>query len=101
MLPNTMSRYYREGNAGGPQQASDNSEKRGLFARVAAALRWVAETPRRSAVIDELSTLSDHELADIGLNRSDLGRVFDPEFIEARETERRVIHSQFGRSPSF
>ena len=40
--------------------------------------------PRRRAVLDELSMLSDHELADIGLSRVDLGRVFDPSFAAER-----------------
>jgi len=35
-------------------------------------------------VLDELSGLSDHELADIGLARNDLSRVFDPAFAHAR-----------------
>ena len=51
-----------------------------LFARIGSVLRWIAELPRRQAVLDELGSLSDHELADIGLTRSDLPRVFDPSF---------------------
>ena len=43
-------------------------------------MRWLAEMPRRRAVLDELGRLSDHELADIGLTRGDLPRVFDPSF---------------------
>ena len=46
---------------------------RGLWARIAA---W----PRRRAVIDELAMLSDRELADIGLSRADVRRVFDPRY---------------------
>ncbi|MBO0712341.1 MAG: DUF1127 domain-containing protein [Acetobacteraceae bacterium] len=33
------------------------------------------------ATLNELAMLSDHELADIGLNRSDIPRVFDPDFV--------------------
>ena len=58
------------------------SRKRaGLVARLAG---WIGEMPRRRAVLSELSALSDHELADIGLARGDLARVFDPEFAHSR-----------------
>lgn len=50
---------------------------RGLFAGIAAL-------PQRRAVISELNTLTDRELADIGLHRSDLKRVFDPRFQSGR-----------------
>ncbi len=57
---------------------------RGLRARLAGAAQWLAEQPRRRAVINELATLSDHELADIGLARGDLNRVFDRGFAAGR-----------------
>ena len=44
--------------------------------RVAAAIRYVLELPKRRAVIDELSRLTDRELADIGLTRAGLKQVF-------------------------
>lgn len=47
-------------------------------------VRAVADWPRRRAVLAELSMLSDRELADIGLVRGDLRRVFDPAFSAAR-----------------
>jgi uncharacterized protein YjiS (DUF1127 family) len=40
----------------------------------------VAAWQRRQAVIREMEMLTDRDLADIGLMRSDLPRVFDPEF---------------------
>ncbi len=52
--------------------------KPGLIARVT---MWLADQPRRRAVLNELRSLTDHELADIGLARADLHRVFDPEFV--------------------
>ncbi len=58
--------------------------KPGLRDRLVAAAQWVAEQPRRRAVINELSALTDHELADIGLMRGDLSRVFDRDFAAAR-----------------
>ncbi len=55
-----------------------------LFARLRAAVAHLASLPRRRAVMDELSMLTDRELADIGLSRAELGRVFDPRFAQAR-----------------
>ena len=56
---------------------------RPLLGRMAQA---VAEWPRRRAVLAELSMLSDRELADIGLNRTDLKRVFDPGYSSVRRS---------------
>ncbi|MBW8267884.1 DUF1127 domain-containing protein [Caldovatus aquaticus] len=47
---------------------------------VAALARAIAEYPARQRAYDELSRLSDRELRDIGLSRSDIARVFDPDF---------------------
>ncbi len=52
--------------------------------RLAAAVGWFIDLPRRRAVIDELQSLSDHELADIGLERAEVARVFDRRFAERR-----------------
>ena len=54
----------------------------GLFARVAAPIVarvqvWMA----RERAVGELSGMSDRDLADIGLTRSDIARVTDPAFI--------------------
>ena len=58
------------------------------FRRVVAlfgtAMAVLAEMPRRRAVLDELSVLTDRELSDIGLNRAELSRVFDPAFAKTR-----------------
>lgn len=59
-----------------PVQGTQAPRRSGLAARFADALRFMAELPRRRAVIDELSRLSDRELADIGLSRSNLKQVF-------------------------
>lgn len=69
------------------------------FRRVAAlcrtAMAALIEMPRRRAVLDELSVLTDRELADIGLNRSELSRVFDPAFAKGRRRD-----AALGRSAS-
>jgi uncharacterized protein YjiS (DUF1127 family) len=62
----------------------ERTQRSGLFARVAAAAQWMAQFPRRQAVIEQLSMLSDHELADIGLTRAELPMVFDSHFRAAR-----------------
>ena len=55
-----------------------------MMARVTRAVKDLVALPQRRAVLDELSMLNDRELADIGLSRAELGRVFDHRFAEAR-----------------
>ena len=59
-------------------RAPSQSLKTGLVARTMA---WLSDMPRRRQVLNELRSLSDHELADIGLSRGDLNRVFDADFV--------------------
>ncbi|MFC3126390.1 DUF1127 domain-containing protein [Pseudoroseomonas globiformis] len=47
---------------------------------VTAIFRAVVEYPRRRRVYDELAMLSDRELADIGLARGDIPRIFEADF---------------------
>ncbi len=47
------------------------------FGRIVSAF---AEWRQRQAVLQEMQTMSDRELSDIGLSRADLARVFDPKF---------------------
>jgi uncharacterized protein YjiS (DUF1127 family) len=51
-----------------------------LKSAVAVFVAW----RRRQAVLQEMAMMTDRELADIGLSRSDLGRVFDPAFATDR-----------------
>lgn len=46
--------------------------------------QWVRDIGRRSAVINELDRLSDRELADIGLNRSEIRSIFSMTRLQAR-----------------
>jgi len=62
----------------------------GLARRLGAAVAWLAGLPRRQAVMEELGRMSDHELADIGLARADLPRVFDPAFVASRMLARKA-----------
>jgi uncharacterized protein YjiS (DUF1127 family) len=60
--------------------SSQTARKAGLAAwmsrRVAAFIAW----RRDSEAAAELASMSDRELMDIGVSRSDLARVFDPAF---------------------
>ena len=58
---------------------------RSLAQRIGSFVNNLLAMSRRRAVLDELSSLSDRELADIGLSRSELNRVFDTQFAEARK----------------
>ncbi len=60
-----------------------------VFSGIRAALVFIAEYPHRRAVFDQLQGMSDRELADIGLERADLARVFDEDFALSRAGTRR------------
>ena len=77
MMSQTLSTYT---NQTGSMQTAGKS----VIARLAGVVAWIIEFPRRQSVMAELAELSDHELADIGLVRSDLGRVFDADFAAQR-----------------
>ena len=55
-----------------------------IAAKLSGVIAHLAALPQRRAVIDELSMLSDRELADIGLQRGELSRVFDARFVGGR-----------------
>lgn len=52
----------------------------GVWAFVTGIVQFLAIYPERRAVFDQLQGLSDRELADIGLERADIARVFDADF---------------------
>jgi uncharacterized protein YjiS (DUF1127 family) len=63
-----------------PPVAVVKTPSRGIGHWLAWAMAAVAAWWRRQAVLQEMSMLTDRELADIGLSRADLPRVFDPAF---------------------
>ena len=63
---------------------------RAVAGRIGAAVTWLVGLPRRQAVLEDLGRLSERELADIGLSRSDLPRIFDPAFVTSRNLARRA-----------
>jgi uncharacterized protein YjiS (DUF1127 family) len=72
LMPSSLASYADDAFAAPEEEAAANMLIR--------AARWIMELPRRRAVLSQLNALSDHELADIGINRGDLARVFDAEF---------------------
>jgi uncharacterized protein YjiS (DUF1127 family) len=57
-----------------------------LGAPFRAVARWLTSTFHRRAVISELNMLTDRELADIGLMRSEIPHVFERSFAVTRVT---------------
>src|SRR5262249_28952406 len=54
--------------------------KRGVASLVEGLVARIVEWRRRRQAIEEMAMMTDRELSDIGLSRSDLARVFDPDF---------------------
>ena len=77
----SLTHYFKDDPDYMPQPEPEASH---FFARLGKFMHWLAEFPKRQAVMDELASLSDHELSDIGLTRSDLPRVFDEDFAAER-----------------
>jgi uncharacterized protein YjiS (DUF1127 family) len=65
--------------------------KPGIGRLLKMAVAGFADWRRRQAVMHEMEMLTDRELADIGLARSDLPRVFDPGFAADHERGRDYI----------
>lgn len=74
LMPSSLSSYTNEPHVG------ETATRGGLISKLASAVHFLLDLPRRHAVVAELAALSDRELADIGLARSDLARVFDASF---------------------
>jgi uncharacterized protein YjiS (DUF1127 family) len=63
-----------------PPVAVVKTPSSGIHHWLSIAVTAFAEWRRRQTVLQEMTMLSDRELADIGLSRTDLPRVFDPAF---------------------
>ena len=68
---------YREPVVQGTEGVVIETARPGISARISAFVGTMREALERRAVLAELRQLSDRELADIGLARAELGRVFD------------------------
>jgi uncharacterized protein YjiS (DUF1127 family) len=62
--------------------------KRGIRPWLTGFAAKVVDWQRRRAVMREMAMMTERELADIGLTRSDLPRVFDPVFAADRARAR-------------
>lgn len=87
MMATSMSSYFTPSDRGFKQEYpsyyydTQAPARPGIVARVSA---WL----KRRAAVSELAGLTDHELSDIGLNRSDLAVAFDQGFMAKRNEDR-------------
>lgn len=75
---------YRTPVVEGTDGTISDAAPRGLMQGLGSVVTALLAPMRRRSVLNELSSLTDRELADIGLNRSELDRVFDQRFAESR-----------------
>ena len=91
LMPTRLTHYFTDDLQSLPENASETG-RASLVARIGAAFSGLrarlAARRARGAAVAELSRLSDHELSDIGLVRSDLLRVTDPGFVASHNAER-------------
>jgi uncharacterized protein YjiS (DUF1127 family) len=66
-------------------------ENRGVIAFFDGIFAKYAEWRRRRRVVEEMTMMTHRELSDIGLTRSDLSRVFDPQFAADHQRGRDYI----------
>ncbi len=68
---------------------------RGLLRRLGDGLAFLVQGVKtwssRHATLSEMALMSDRELADIGLTRVELPRVFDPDFVADHARSRQVF----------
>jgi uncharacterized protein YjiS (DUF1127 family) len=71
---------WEEPNLRTPVAAPGEVRKTGLAAWLSRQIAGVIAWHRDSEAAAELASMSDHELMDIGISRSDVPRTFDPAF---------------------
>lgn len=67
-------------------RARSAAQKAGLLGRARA---WLAQSQRRRRAMNELQMLTDRELSDIGISRSEIPMIFEPGFIAQYDSRRR------------
>ena len=88
MIPGTMDHYFQDE----PEYLA--APRPGLLARTAASIAaWLT---RRASIVDA-SALSDAQLSDIGILRSEASMMFDHGFAARREQDRSLATLQAGR----
>lgn len=70
---------------------------RGTVAALTTLARAVTSWPGKRRTYDELLSLSDRDLADIGLSRADISRVFDPDFAQPQRSAKTPVALRSGR----
>ena len=97
MMPTTLSNFFdgSQDRRAAYHHEYDSFEafvpkKPGPVARLAT---WM----RRRAAMQQLSAMTDHELADVGLNRADLAMAFDTNFAAQHNADRYGTKLQSGR----
>jgi uncharacterized protein YjiS (DUF1127 family) len=89
------SQSYIDGNYDATPLPAAQAAPRGLLRRIGDGLAFVAQSIKtwsaRQATLSEMSLMSDRELADIGLSRGDVPRVFDADFA-ADHVRGRVVY---------
>lgn len=88
MLPGTMSHYFQD------EPEYLEAPRPGLLAR---AFTVVAGWLVRRGEIEEVASLSDAQLADIGISRGEIPLVFNAQFAAQRNQERVLATLQAGR----
>ena len=88
MIPGTMDHYFQD------EPEYLEAPRPGLLVR---AVAGIAAWNARRAEIEAIISMSDADLADIGISRSEAPLVFDPGFAARREQDRSIATIQTGR----